>query len=197
MKYFELMIVLLIFGSCKNNSHTNKYVLNESKTKKSNIFSERELVNCEEYLDFDSLTIDGKLKYENTLNDLYLYAGKPDSIVKKEDVLSLHNDSIYEIYYYKTYDFIVYNKLAFLDRIKFRNNNVQLSFPSIHFNKDTKKEEIKKVFPCTYENKFDTLEIKNEMYERIYFLLKPKYTSHWNIFYKDNKLVEIEFKIPG
>ena len=197
MKYFELLIVLLILVSCKNNSHTNKNIQSESKTKKSSIFSERELTNCEEYLDYDSLTIDGNLKFENKLNDLFQYAGKPDLIVKKEDVLSLYNDSIYEIYYYKSYDFIVYNKLAFLDRIKFRNNNVQVTFPLIHFNKDSKKEEIKKIFPCTYENKFDTLEIKNEMYERIYFIVKPNYTSSWNIFYKDNKLVEIEYKMPG
>jgi hypothetical protein len=160
---------MLIIGAC-NSSNKNE-VISSIPQKKTP--QELKVIKCEEYLDVDSMKIDGIVKYENELNNIVNMIGRPDSIQKKEDGLSLYNDSTYEVYYYKAYDFLVYDNKAYIDRIKFADNDVQVSFSHIKFNSNTTLEYMKNEFPCNFKDNNNDIKIKNEKYKFISIPVKP------------------------
>jgi hypothetical protein len=194
---FLFISFILIFGSCDHLAQTNLKI--DKSAKDTAILSSDTAVNNQsiEIIYPDSISINGKIPFETTEQNLLKCFGAPDSILTITDKCGTHFDGrVFSEYYFGLTTFQVYQGQALLKNINFLDHRFRLVSPAMTFDNSISLEVFKNAFPNAYTHCRDFKDIeKNIMVKLIEINTNQKCDDQWLFEFEKGKLVNIEYKI--
>ncbi|WP_114783205.1 hypothetical protein [Botryobacter ruber] len=154
-----------------------------------------------EFLDWQSIRINGKFPLATTIDNINSLLGKPDSVttIDWDDTCpSDFKSQDSKLAYYGGYHFEQFGDSLDFQSIDFRKNkSVFLQSKSLKLNATTTLEEIKKSFPNAAKNiyKMNVYEI-GEVEAITLPPSKALSDGHWLLMFQDGKLIRIDDWFP-
>lgn len=184
--FINIGIILLLF-SCGSRTE-NK---NNSQMKVVAIQEKNELFY--DYLTFDSILINCKVKPFSTYDTLVFELGKPDTIIEyKNDVAYIEDPFSYIKYDSMEFHRSEKNNTYFYNMKLGETNNV-LCYKGEKFNKSTTLESIASIFPKSYSRR-DTITIGDERLVAVRFHTSKLTTDDkWIMLFLDRKLKYFDY----
>ncbi|MBS1532457.1 MAG: hypothetical protein JSU01_19295 [Bacteroidetes bacterium] len=148
----KILLIALVFSfayvSChvQGNGHSND---------KPAAAFKKDTAISKEYMDWDSVKINGHLPIISHFKNAKELLGKPDSMITPNytDVSNSYNDEKFKYCYFKGVTFEKYNDTLVFRNIEFKkSSNWFMSYRGIKFDKETTIADIEKLFPMSLKN---------------------------------------------
>lgn len=154
-----------------------------------------------EYIQWDDITINGKLPLLTTTRELFSLLGKPDSLVRQdlnEVCTSFYDDKPFKNAYFQDSEFEIYGDTAVVSYINFKSNpNIFLKTSLVILSSKTTLAEIKKLFPKSAES-LSELNVQNVGRTMAINIPNSKQASEgfWLLLFQNGKLLRIDDYFP-
>jgi hypothetical protein len=152
-----------------------------------------------EYLDWKTFKINGQLPLLCNKAELIALLGTADSIKTPnyEDVCASYFDTAFKYLYFRESLFETLGTLAVVSIIDFESSNIKLVSPMITLDKSVTLEKIKRLFPIAVKNA-ELLEVdkKGKLLCIKLSTSKKETDDAWLLFFRNGKLVRIDYWIP-
>ncbi len=202
MKNLQFLLVLVGFINCRNASTNSTIFDNKSaiSTKNNNTSVKPALINNKEYISFDAVRINGKLPLITKANLLFKLLGQPDSIVvpNMDDVCVSFYDKPFKQAYIKKTAIEIYGDTAVVSSINFESNyHLEFTTKTIRLNHNTTLLGLQRLFPNTVKSKseWDIVKLGKTVTVRLP-TSKQLTDDSWLLFFKNGKLVRIDYYMP-
>jgi hypothetical protein len=193
---YGLLLSLIILNSCNNQSKIEK-ISSENTINRNRILSqsEREYYNKYDFLESDSIRIEGKIKLLDLRVNMENVFGKPTKIERSEYCVSFFYEDTptRAFYHYGDTGFESYKDSIALCKIDFRSTNKQFVCPQIKLNQDTKLEDLRLIFPKSFRQQYK-LDGETTSNERIVvpILVCKNCDDKFFLIFENGKLIQIE-----
>lgn len=155
--------------------------------------------DLEDYLEYDSVKINGVLPLQTTIGKFTKVLGKPDSIITPNPPPAItYWDSAPDYCYYKSLFFEKYHDILIFRSIDFRKNpSLYLSIGKLHFSSTTTVADLKKWYSPAFEsNRMSSNNMAK--YHSLWLKLDKQgiYEDRWLFtFNNEDKLITIDYWI--
>ncbi len=154
----------------------------------------------EEYINWDSVRINGKLPMVTKTTALFNLIGKPDSITDP------NMSDVCVSYYYKDFKYAylnntkieIYGDTAVVSSLDFRKGSeLKLKTPTYTFDKNTSLESLEKFFPVSVKEKYElnVYGIGKTVAVSIPTSKEPSDDS-WLLLFLNGKLIRLDYYLP-
>lgn len=157
--------------------------------------SETEYYNKYDILHIDSIKIEGKIGILGLTKQMQIIFGKPKkTVVETEYCVSFFNDDLptKTYLYYGETSFEVYKDSVALILIDFKSTNKKLITPKIILSKDTRLNDLEKIFPKSFSQKYKIREDKSKQKIVVPLLTCRFCDDKFFLIFEDDKLIQIE-----
>lgn len=157
-------------------------------------------LNNKEYIDRDSVRINGKIPFISNNNDISKLLGKPDTIITPnyDEICASYFGEDFKYVYIKGCIFEIYGDRAVLCSIDFRNQfDIKLKTQNLTLDHNTTLDELQKIFPNAVKNKHELF--VSELGKTISIGLAPSINpsdDHWLLLFIDGRLIRIDYWMP-
>jgi len=154
-----------------------------------------------EFIEWDSVRINGILPLITNTKDLYQLLGQPDSIVTPvyEDVsiAYFYNDK-FKFAYFKDSEFEISGDSAVISYLNFEKQpGMVLNAGSLTLTHNTTLAELKKIFPQAVKSKYKFIVDKIGKCTGISVATSKYYNDDlWLLFFRKGRLIRIDYYIP-
>jgi hypothetical protein len=155
----------------------------------------------DEYIDWSSVRINGKLPFITNIKDLYQLLGQPDSIVTPvyEDVsiAYFYNDK-FKFAYFKDSEFEISGDSVVISYLNFEKQpGLVFNAGSLKLSHNTTLVELKKIFPKAVKSKEKSNVDKIGKCTGISVATSRYYNDDlWLLFFRKGRLIRIDYWIP-
>ncbi len=202
-RYFFISFLLftVIFYACKGpaldeNSDTLKNVpdtINTISTTDTIAYPH----SSDEYIDWDNVRINDVLPPIGTTKLLYKALGKPDSIITPNIECASFYDKAYKTAYFKGSSFELYGDTVVISIINFKQSGITLTAGKLVLNGNTTLADIAKVFPKAVKDQSNVvIDTFGEVVSISVNTGKTLAEDAWALFFKDGKLVQMDYWTP-
>ncbi|MVN21199.1 hypothetical protein [Mucilaginibacter arboris] len=203
MKNLRYLLVLGGFISCRNAS-TNVAMVDSkaaNATKSIDTTVKQNLsAGNREYIDFNSVRINGKLPLITKTTLLYKLLGKPDSIVvpNMDNICTSFYDKPFKQAYIKKSNIEIYGDTAVVTSINFESRfSLDLKTKTIRLNHNTTLLELQRLFPNAVKSQTELDVDKLGKAVSVSLALSERFSDgSWLLFFKNGKLVRIDYFMP-
>lgn len=200
-----LLITLLsiFFSACESNKHDEKGQAQTSRNEPNRVMTEAnngtqpetsdEYFDAYDVIDIDSIWLDGKAEaYGQFKNILKVFGSSYKKSVDSEYCVAFFNNDAPQLTLitYESAQFEVYRDSAALLSMDFERTDKKLLLPQIALSSNTKMEEIKSVFPKSYEHRYP-IQVGNSGEQIVIPILPCNFCDDQILLiFLDNKLTE-------
>ncbi len=203
MRNLQFLLVLCGFTSCRNASTKDAIIDNKATNTTINIdttVKQKFSAGNTEYIDFDSVRINGKLPLITKTTLLYKLLGKPDSIVvpNMDDICTSFYDKPFKQAYIKKSDIEIYGDTAVVTSINFESQfSLNLKTKTIRLNHNTTLLELQRLFPNAVKSQTELNVYKLGKAVSVSLALSKQFSDDsWLLLFKNGKLVRIDYYVP-
>lgn len=153
-----------------------------------------------EFIDRDSVRINGKLHFITKTNELFQLLGQPDSIVNQDlkKVCTPFFDYQFKYAYFKNSMFEIHGDTTVIMSINFQNQpEIELATGTLTLNHNTSLVELEKSFPNAVANKHEICVNKIGKTISVQLAISQNATDDsWVLFFLNGKLLRIDYYMP-
>ncbi|GAB2987094.1 hypothetical protein GCM10027049_28710 [Mucilaginibacter puniceus] len=155
------------------------------------------LNNSDEYIDWDSVRINDVLPPISTTKLLYKTLGNPDSIITPNVECVSFYDKPFKTAYFKGSSFELYGDTAVISTINFKQSGITLTAGKLVLSGNTTLADLGKVFPKSVKDKSTVvIDTFGEVISISVNTGKTRAEDAWALFFKDGKLVQMDYWTP-
>lgn len=200
------LIIILLFLTCITACGQQTKKLEQEKANQIDIVEPKQYaldtvknINLE-YLDWDSLKINNQLPLLCKKISLIKLLGQPDSIVTPDmnDICVSYFGNDFKYVYFNESRFETYGDEVVISSINFENNNkIKLNFGTLTLDNSLTLEQLETIFPIAVRDKSE-IDIYRKVKADFVRLAtsKVKTDNAWLLFFKNGKLIRIDYWMP-
>lgn len=155
----------------------------------------------EEYLDFDELTINGKLPLITDTLSLYKLIGKPDSVITPDydDICVSYFDKNFKQVYYQSTNLELFGDTLVLSTLNFKTSpNLFLQSGKLILNHKTTLQDIEKIYPkaVKFKGETDIYQLGKFTSINLKTFKNSTIEARWILYFEKNRLIRIDYWMP-
>jgi hypothetical protein len=200
--YFPItLLCIALLYACNSKSHQENTDTLKSTPHTINVTSTPDttaLYTTDEYIDWDSIRINGKLPVVSSPKLLYATLGKPDSLVIPDTVNNcISYDKPFKYAYFNGSSFEVYSDVVEMSTLNFRQPGITLTAGKLTLSNNTTLAYIQKFFPKAVKAQSSVI---LDTFEKVISISvdtgKTPSDGAWILMFKNGKLVQMDYWMP-